>query len=161
MRSKGVKLSRETCNLAHIIDETVNMLQHATDKQGRHVKRPTVNLVTDLEKVGLPCIEADIQRCTQVFYNLIVNALKFTQNGEVRITGETLPATGEVCVHVKDTGIGISAAHLQRIFEPFEQEDDTDGDSRSFEGIGLGLSIAREVVQRHGGRIKVTSEVER
>lgn len=121
------------------------------------MKRPTVDLVNDLEKANLPIIEADVHRCTQVFYNLVMNALKFTMNGEVRITGRWSMETGEVEIHVTDTGIGISKAHLERVFEPFEQEDDSE--ARTFEGIGLGLSISREVVQRHGGRIRVTSEV--
>jgi len=106
----------------------------------------------------LPLIQADVHRCTQVFYNLVVNALKFTQKGEVRIWGRAWPE--EVEVNVCDTGCGIRPSHVDRIFEPFEQEESGKG-SGSFEGIGLGLSISREVVQRHGGRITVRSEVGR
>ena len=62
-------------------------------------------------------------------------------------------------IDVKDTGIGISRRSLKRIFEPFEQE--VNADSRSFEGIGLGLAVSREVVRRHGGDIRVRSVVGR
>merc|ERR1719343_1173840 len=102
MRTKEVKLNKEVCNLSQIIEETVHMLQHATDKQGRPVKRPSVTLVNNLESANLPTIEADIHRCTQVFYNLVVNALKFTSKGEVEISGEFSNETGEVFVRVSD-----------------------------------------------------------
>ena len=102
-----------------------------------------------------------IVKCAQrqVFYNLVMNALKFTKKGEVRISSLVDAAGTWVKLSIADTGIGINPSHKQRIFEPFEQEDDSE--ARVFEGIGLGLSISREVVRRHGGDISVQSEVGR
>lgn len=114
MRTKRLKLSKEPCNLTQVIDETVHMLLHAADKQGRPVKRPSVNLINDLDKARLPIIQADVHRCTQVAYNLLVNALKFTQEGEVRVWGEHIPEAGQVKLHVTDTGVGISKARIPR-----------------------------------------------
>lgn len=154
MRAKTLKINTmASCNIAQVIEETVHMLEHAKDKAGRSVKRPEVALINDLEKANLPTIQADVHRCTQVFYNLVVNALKFTPKGHVRIWGRAWPQ--EVEVNVSDTGCGINPAQIDRIFEPFEQEET----GKESEGVGLGLSISREVVQRHGGRITVKSEV--
>ena len=78
MRSKTMKLNKEPCNLSQLVEETVHMLNYATDKHGRPVKRPSVKLINALEGMTLPSIHADIHRCTQVLYNLVMNALKFT-----------------------------------------------------------------------------------
>eukprot|EP00928_Gymnodinium_smaydae_P025619 TRINITY_DN2034_c0_g1_i3.p1 TRINITY_DN2034_c0_g1~~TRINITY_DN2034_c0_g1_i3.p1 ORF type:complete len:1797 (-),score=398.49 TRINITY_DN2034_c0_g1_i3:86-5419(-) len=157
MRSRTMRLQKGDCDITQIVEEAANMLTHAKDKHGRSVKKQDVELITDITDKSLPIINADTHRITQVLYNLVMNALKFTVKGEVRISANSKPETNEVEVHVKDTGIGVSEEHLARIFEPFEQEDDSE--SRSFEGIGLGLAITREIVQRHGGEISVKSTI--
>ncbi len=101
-----------------------------------------------------PLVLADSERLEQVLVNLIHNALKFTPTGgSITLSAEEL--LGEVCIHVIDTGSGISDEDLPRIFERFYKTDK----SRSSGGTGLGLSIARHVVEAHGGRIWVKSEV--
>lgn len=157
MRTNQLKLNRAPCDLKQIIEETVYMLEHATDKSGSPVKSPSVALVNDMERTDLPIIDADVQRITQVFYNLVMNALKFTQEGEVRLHGKFNPDARDIEIHVSDTGIGIDKAHFERVFEPFEREEASS--ARNTEGIGLGLAVSREIVQRHSGRIKVQSEV--
>eukprot|EP00928_Gymnodinium_smaydae_P067620 TRINITY_DN5060_c0_g1_i1.p1 TRINITY_DN5060_c0_g1~~TRINITY_DN5060_c0_g1_i1.p1 ORF type:complete len:834 (+),score=174.13 TRINITY_DN5060_c0_g1_i1:145-2502(+) len=157
MRSRTMRLQKGDCDITQIVEEAANMLTHAKDKHGRMVKKKEVELITDITDKSLPIINADTHRITQVLYNLVMNALKFTIKGEVRISANSKPETTEVEVHVKDTGIGVSEEHLARIFEPFEQEDDSE--SRSFEGIGLGLAITREIVHRHGGDISVKSTI--
>jgi len=157
MRSKTLKLTKGPCNIAQIIDETVHLLQHATDKRSRPVIKDTVKMHNNIAEDSLPIIEADVHRCTQVFFNLIMNALKFTMKGHVNISATVDYKSNMINVAIEDTGIGVSAGHLERIFEPFEQEDDSE--ARTFEGIGLGLAISREVVRRHGGEIKVQSKV--
>jgi signal transduction histidine kinase len=102
---------------------------------------------------GLPYGLGDEQRLTQVLLNLVGNAIKFTDAGEVRITGGA--ANGHFELSVSDTGPGIPAEERERIFEKFRQVDSSN--TRAKGGTGLGLAIAREIVEMHGGRIWVES----
>lgn len=101
---------------------------------------------------GLPRVTADVQRIGQVLTNLIHNAVKFTPPGG-RITVLARKEGEQVAVSVSDTGIGISTEHLPRIFERFYKADP----SRSEGGTGLGLAVAKHVVQAHGGEIRAES----
>jgi CheY-like chemotaxis protein/signal transduction histidine kinase len=105
---------------------------------------------------GAPVAMAtDGQRLLQVLKNLIANAIKFTERGEVRL--KVRPAgPGRLAFEVHDTGMGIPKAQQQVIFEAFRQADGST--SRRFGGTGLGLSISRELAYRLGGRIDVDSE---
>ena len=97
---------------------------------------------------GLPKARIDSQRLEQVLVNLIHNAVKFTHaGGEVVLRGEA--GIGEVRFAVRDSGIGIPAEDVSRIFERFYRVDK----SRTGSGTGLGLSIAKHIVEAHGGRI--------
>jgi CheY-like chemotaxis protein len=99
-----------------------------------------------------------------VLQNLIGNAIKFTEVGRVTVTvarGSTVgaddaPVEADVLIHVADTGIGISEAFQERLFESFTQE--STGHGRSYEGSGLGLSIAKQLTEKMGGEISVESE---
>jgi two-component system phosphate regulon sensor histidine kinase PhoR len=96
----------------------------------------------------LPMALADSERVQQVVTNLIYNAIKFTPpGGKVSVFAE--PVGNEVVVSVRDTGVGIPADDLPRIFERFYKADR----ARSGGGTGLGLAIAKHIVQGHGGRI--------
>jgi GAF domain-containing protein/anti-sigma regulatory factor (Ser/Thr protein kinase) len=101
----------------------------------------------------LPRGRGDERRLTQVLLNLVGNALKFTEAGEVRIDARA--GDGVFVVSVADTGPGIAPADQARIFEEFQQADTTA--TRRKGGTGLGLSIARRIVELHGGRIGVES----
>ena len=104
---------------------------------------------------GLPeRIETDRQRLGQILKNLVSNALKFTQSGEIslRVSGE---ADGRVCFAVKDTGIGIPPQQQGIIFEAFRQADGST--HRKYGGTGLGLSISRDLARLLGGDITVRS----
>jgi signal transduction histidine kinase len=102
---------------------------------------------------GMPYGLGDEQRLTQVLLNLVGNAIKFTDAGEVRITAGA--ANGHFTVSVSDTGPGIPAEECEYIFEKFRQVDSSN--TRAKGGTGLGLAIAREIVEMHGGRIWVES----
>ena len=104
---------------------------------------------------GLPRGLGDEQRIVQVLLNLVGNAIKFTEAGEVRIRARA--AAGELVVAVSDTGPGIPASEIQRIFEEFHQIDSSNTKAKG--GTGLGLSIAKRIVEMHGGRIDVDSVV--
>ena len=106
---------------------------------------------------GLPAGRGDERRLAQVLLNLVGNAIKFTEAGEVRLAARV---DGDAfVVSVADTGPGIAEADRQRIFDEFQQADSSS--TRKKGGTGLGLSIARRIVELHGGRIWVESTVGR
>ncbi|HEY1082551.1 MAG TPA: response regulator, partial [Prosthecobacter sp.] len=100
-------------------------------------------------------LETDSQRLEQVLRNLLSNALKFTDSGEVSLE-VSRAATGGISFAVHDTGIGIASDQQQMVFEPFCQADGTT--SRKYGGTGLGLSISRELARLLGGDIHLTSQ---
>ena len=106
-------------------------------------------------------IEADERKLKQILYNLLSNAVKFTPDGgtvRVRVESENGGAPGSPGLRfsVIDTGIGLKAEDLERIFQPFEQADNSAG--RRYQGTGLGLALTKKLVELHGGRIWVESE---
>jgi len=103
---------------------------------------------------SLPTGVGDERRLTQVLLNLIGNAIKFTDYGEISV--EASSSNGSFCVAISDTGAGIAAADRERIFEPFQQGDSSSTKQKG--GTGLGLPIARTIVEMHGGHIRVESE---
>ncbi|HEX7024926.1 MAG TPA: response regulator, partial [Gemmatimonadales bacterium] len=113
---------------------------------------------------ALPHLSADQAKFKQIMYNLLSNAIKFTPHGgHVTITARLVQPSGNspnrdwLEVAVADTGIGIAAEDLTRIFNEFEQVNSTP--SRDQEGTGLGLALTRKLVELHGGRVWVESEV--
>jgi PAS domain S-box-containing protein len=103
----------------------------------------------------LPPILGDEGRLQQIIWNLLSNAVKFTPRGGT-ITVRAGVAGSLLRLTVQDTGKGIDPAYLPHVFEPFSQQDGST--TRAHEGIGLGLSIVRSLVELHGGRIRVKSE---
>jgi signal transduction histidine kinase len=101
---------------------------------------------------GLPAVPVDGERLQQVLFNLIANALEATpEGGRVTVTARCDPADARVRLAVSDTGRGISAADLSRLFEPFF--------TTRPEGTGLGLAVADQIVRESGGRMAVDSAV--
>ncbi len=109
-------------------------------------------LICDVES-NLPEIEADRDRLIQVIINLISNAVKFTDSGS--ITCRARKVNHEIVVSVTDSGVGIAADDLHKVFEKFKQVGDTLTDKPK--GTGLGLPICKQIVEHHGGRIWVES----
>ena len=109
-----------------------------------------------LEYGDLPTVLADSERIREIIANLLDNALRFTPGGG-QVTVEAVPQGDFVCVTVRDTGRGIRPEHMDRIFERFFQVDQRDKESRS--GLGLGLPICRELIERQGGLIWAISEL--
>lgn len=103
----------------------------------------------------LPAGRGDERRLAQVLLNLVGNAVKFTETGEVRV--EVTASDGAFAVSVSDTGPGIPEADQERIFEEFHQVDSSN--TRKKGGTGLGLAIAKRIIELHGGRIGVTSRL--
>ena len=126
----------------------------------------TAALAARAKGLALACIvdphlqawrQGDARRIRQVVLNLLGNAVKFTLTGEIVVRIE--PGTGPhgVCIHISDTGVGIGAASIPYIFEPFRQIDDSA--NRRFGGSGLGLSIVHQLVQAMGATISVQSQL--
>ena len=118
-----------------------------------HREKP-IDLQNELTK-DLPLVDGDEDRIQQILFNLLVNALKFTESGEVRLSA--VVQDGWVEVAVADTGIGIPQDKQERIFDAFEQGDAST--ERTHGGTGLGLSVAKQLVELHGGRIWLESVV--
>jgi GAF domain-containing protein len=104
---------------------------------------------------NLPIGHGDERRLAQVLLNLVGNAIKFTDKGEVAI--KAITANGSFTVAVRDTGPGIAPSDQEKIFEEFKQADNAATKRKG--GTGLGLSIAKRIIEMHGGRIWVESEV--
>ena len=115
----------------------------------------SVRLVTDIA-AGLPELSLDPNRMGQVLGNLLDNALRHTPTGgTVTISATTSPGTGGVVLSVADTGDGIPAEHLAHVFERFYRVDAAR--DRAHGGSGIGLAIAKALVEAHGGQLTVTS----
>ncbi len=104
---------------------------------------------------NLPAAAADENRLQQILHNLIGNAVKFTESGQVEVSA--VAEEGRLVVRVSDTGPGIPADRLERIFEAFEQADAST--EREFGGTGLGLAVTKQLVELHGGNLWVESTV--
>ena len=139
------ELSLEPVNLNLLIEEVIIQLSHQVERQQLSVDK---KFAADLRSV-----QADKERVRQVVVNLIHNAIKFTSPGG-KITVATQTHGGSVTVDISDTGIGIAKNDLPHVFERFYKVDR----ARSGGGTGMGLAIAKHVVEAHGGKIRVQSE---
>jgi two-component system phosphate regulon sensor histidine kinase PhoR len=138
----------DSVDLERLIRDVTGMFTHRAGTQG-------IQIVLDIP-AALPPITADAYLLEQVLVNLIDNALKYTEQGEVRVTCAR-EGPGRVRIEIADTGIGIPAESLPRVFERFYVVDKSR--SRKLGGTGLGLAIAKHIVQSHDGTIEVQSTV--
>ncbi len=141
-----IKLADDSVDLTEIIETCLRLLKPRAEEKG-------LTLEADLP-VTATRIRGDRQRLNQVLLNLLSNAVKFTNEGGVTIRLHCDPEEGVVLQFI-DTGIGVAAADLERIMEPFTQADSTL--SRAHEGTGLGLPLSRVFVEAHGGELFIES----
>lgn len=146
LKEHGVALRLGTMDLKTVTDLVVRTLEPIAHDKGLTI----VNAVPEATFV-----EADEGRVQQILVNLVGNALKFTGQGVVRI--EAIAQGERVRVTVQDTGVGIPADAFGRIFDSFEQVDGST--ERTYGGTGLGLAITRRLVELHGGKVELSSEV--
>ena len=134
------------------------------------VRNKDLQLINNISP-DLPLVQADENRLQQILHNLIGNAVKFTEIGSITVSAQVISwdensdnhqpkvdqkaANSQVAVTVSDTGIGIPADKINRIFESFEQADGST--ARQFSGTGLGLAVTKQLVELHGGKIWVES----
>ncbi|HVZ63701.1 MAG TPA: ATP-binding protein [Lacunisphaera sp.] len=145
-----LSLEHEVIPVEGLIDTALNICH--PDLEGRRLE-----IVRDLH-APTARVEGDSARLTQVFWNLLKNAIKFTPDGGmITIRDRVSPAgePGEVVIEVEDTGCGIEVEALPRIFSAFDQGGSET--TRRFGGLGLGLAISRAIVRAHHGRLEVAS----
>ena len=119
--------------------------------------KPTLKshqILNSIISQSLPIAYIDASRIEQVVINLLSNAVKFSPGGGV-ITFKVEMRDGNICVEVKDQGIGISAEAQNRLFQPYYRVEQ---DQNQFQGLGLGLAVSKQIVEAHKGKIWVTSQ---
>jgi signal transduction histidine kinase len=139
-------LEEDDLDFAKLISETVRMVSGQAEAAGVELSEHIQN--------NLPHVRGDRRRIRQVLINLLSNAIKFTPaKGSVRVSATS--AGGEIAVAVSDTGIGIASEDIPKAFERFGQVDGRL--SRRYEGMGLGLPLAKQLMELHGGRLELAS----
>ncbi|MBB3068593.1 sensor histidine kinase YesM [Paenibacillus baekrokdamisoli] len=146
LQEHRIVLQQEPLQIQSIVPGVIGMLKFMI------VGKP-IRLSMDIAG-SLPPVMADEKRLVQILYNLLHNALKYTEEGTVSIAAET--RDGHAYIHVSDTGVGMNEDTQARVFLPYEQGPYGVSDGR---GIGLGLSICKQLVELHGGTLTVRSEL--
>jgi two-component system sensor histidine kinase ChiS len=164
LRYKTIELQLQPVGLREIAEVVLPLSQPL-------IKNKELQLINAIPK-DIPPAQADENRLQQILYNLVGNAIKFTEKGTVEISAELVmgneedsrqlpithyPLPKQLAITVSDTGIGIPEDKLDRIFESFEQGDGST--AREYGGTGLGLAITKKLVELHGGEIRVESTV--
>ncbi len=143
------------------LNETMVCIRQSISSAYRFVKRQakvkTISLDVDFDD-NLPYLFADERLLKQVIINLATNAVKFTpEGGSIRASIRALEDAGGIAIVITDTGIGIAQEDLDRVIKPFEQSESSY--TKTIEGTGLGLSLARSLMELHGGELTIESEL--
>jgi signal transduction histidine kinase len=143
----GLQLNREPASLSDLVSDTLESFSEIASQQGIRLEGAVAP--------GCDPISIDVQRIGRVLNNLVRNALQHTpQGGAVQLSA--FPTSGQVCVEVTDTGEGINPEDIPHLFERFYRGDKSG--NRQTGGAGLGLAIAKGIVEAHDGKIFVESE---
>lgn len=149
----ALELELISFNLPALLKTALQAFQHSAQQRGLALHLELGAALSSLQ------VQGDPTRLRQILVNLIGNALKFTERGEVRVEAHWQALDNQVLwftCHVHDTGIGISRERLETMFDAFQQADNSI--SRRYGGTGLGLPIARTLAERMGGTLKAQSE---
>jgi K+-sensing histidine kinase KdpD len=138
LQADGMLLKRTDIAMRKMVERLAERFQTQTDQH---------KIIVDIPE-HFPVVMADETRLEQLISNLLSNAIKYAPSGEIRISGQSLP--DEVIICVTDQGPGIATSDLPHIFDRFYRAPET---SRKTKGAGLGLYLARAIVEAHGGRI--------
>jgi PAS domain S-box-containing protein len=144
--SGKMRLDMQRLNPAHVVEAAADTVRPVADAKGVRLEL--------VAAPGVPSVQGDLNRLQQVVWNLLSNAVKFTDKGGL-VRVEVEPVAGEVAITVTDTGKGISPDFLPHVFERFRQADSSD---RRAGGLGLGLAIASQLTQLHGGSVTAHSD---
>jgi len=152
IEAKRFELGREAVELSPLVEEMVTFFRPQAEES-------KIQLETVIPS-GLSLVSADPDKLRQVFTNLLSNAFKFTpEGGKVTIEARNSESGNFVEIAVKDTGIGIAKEDLQRVFDKFQQMRPSGSKAKKVKGTGLGLAIVKGIVEAHGGKIWVESEL--
>ncbi|SDG98108.1 Signal transduction histidine kinase [Pseudomonas flavescens] len=149
----ALELELISFNLSALLKTALQAFQHSAQQRGLALRLELADALPSLQ------VQGDPTRLRQILVNLIGNALKFTERGEVRVEAHWQALDNQVLwftCRVHDTGIGISSERLETMFDAFQQADNSI--SRRYGGTGLGLPIARTLAERMGGTLKAESE---
>ncbi len=145
MKNNDLMLMKKPVDLRQVTELVISLIVPSASKK-------PIKIINNINPASQP-VFADENRLQQIMYNLLGNAVKFTDSGYITISSHE--SGNMATVSVKDTGIGIPENKFDEIFDHFNQIDSSD--SRSYGGTGLGLAITRSLVELHGGKIRVTS----
>ena len=148
-----LELELRPFSMSKLLDEVVGLMKTQTDPKG-------LELIDSRSDDVAPFYIGDALRIRQILLNLISNAIKFTDSGEVQVRVTRINSPNDSASHlvrfeVQDSGIGVAPDKLDRIFEPFEQEESST--ARKFGGTGLGLSICKKLAKMMGGTAEAQS----
>ncbi len=143
-------LAESSFSLYKLMEACLKTLNVAAENRGLVMHN---NISTDF-----PDILADQLRIRQVFLNILTNAVKFTNNGGTVTIIAYLDACNNIIISITDTGIGIPEDKIEYVLEPFSQVDNVF--SRTHDGVGLGLSLTKSLIELHNGEIRIESEVD-
>jgi len=146
LKEERIQLHRERLSIQAILPGVLGMLRLMLEGKPIELRMAV--------PASLPPVLGDEERLVQVLYNLVHNAIKYTAQGSITVSAAE--RDGKVRIEVADTGIGMDEATMQRIFLPYEQAEIGRRDGR---GLGLGLSICQQLVERHGGELTVRSKL--
>ncbi|NVJ97003.1 MAG: response regulator [Alphaproteobacteria bacterium] len=148
-----VELDKQFFSVPDLFETTIALWASRSQSKGVDF------ICTGHKDLTLPALRADSTRIRQILYNLISNAIKFTEKGRIEVSVSCLPLQqghARWRFEVHDTGIGLTKKQAEKLFEPFTQADQTT--TRKFGGTGLGLAISKRFAELHGGDIGVVSE---
>lgn len=146
LRHRDVKLNFTSVDLYPLTDQAIAVMAPLISRKDLRVR----NFLTP----GKSIVSGDENRLNQILMNLLSNALKFTDRGEITISAESAGVKVRLCI--ADSGIGIAEEHLAGIFESYDRADHAT--SREYGGTGIGLAITKNLVELHGGKIWAESE---
>jgi PAS domain S-box-containing protein len=144
-----IQASYEPTDLCQLTNDLAAAFRSAIERAG-------MRLAIDCSPLPEP-VYVDVEMWEKIVLNLLSNAFKFTFEGEIRVSLRMVGSTAELSV--RDTGTGIPAAELPRLFERFHRVKGARG--RSYEGSGIGLALVQELIKLHGGSVSVESEINR
>lgn len=141
-----LEFNKELFDMNELVNETVENMQNVLEKHSIIVKgKATKNIFGDKDRIG------------QVLINFLTNAIKYSPNAD-KVIVKIIPQDNSITIGVQDFGIGISTEHLDKIFEPFYRVYNEAG--KTFPGLGMGLHISQDIINRHDGTIWAESEID-
>ncbi|MEA3504406.1 MAG: tetratricopeptide repeat protein [Bacteroidota bacterium] len=146
IEANDLQVTLEECDIKEILTQSSELFRFKANEKG---------ITYNLRLSETPKAYGDKQSISKIIIDIIDNAVKYTEKGFINITDGYLKETQDIFIKIKDTGIGIDKAYLPKIFEAFRQE--SLGYSRQFQGAGLGLPLAKRLLELMSGRVTIDS----